>query len=690
MGEVGGFVAILLHIRTPFGKIEGMPKKKSKHVPRKKGIYPEGEDPKSKRRRTFAAKKSTAEFLNQLNSPNPENPLQENTAKGENLQPCLTLDPPTETIKKSRGRPSVPEHLTADFRRRQVKAEAAALRRKLRDENHVSQEVANAVIKQKIEAERAKRNATPEPDGIPEPASNLSPKRRGEHPRVKLKFDPHNAAVRLALPHIFGWKWYAWAKAFYLSKNKMNLLCAANQISKSSTQIRKCITWATDTRLWAELWPNRRPRIFWYMYPSNPVILVEFEKKWLPEFLPRGGFENDERFGYWVERKNNVIIALHFHSGVSVYFKTYAQNVNNLQTATVDAIFTDEELPEEIYDEVKARLFATGGYFSMVFTATLNQDMWRRALEGEGDQELFPDAFKLQVSMYDCLQYDDGSPSHWTVERIREIEADCKSELEVARRVRGKFVSEAGRTFPTFDASKHFVKPQKIPANWNWYAGVDIGGGGDGHPAAIVFIAVRPDQQAAFVALGWRGDGEITTAGDVLQKYLELKPRVNVVRQVYDWQAKDFKTIAGRVSETVGAFEKADKGHEVGETTVNTVFRAKMLFIFDTPELRKLGGELSSLMKKTLKPNAKDDFCDALRYAVMSIPWDFSAIAKEFDYDAIEKAGKEEKETKPLTEAELTAEQIRERRGEEKKEDSEATGWREHFDDVEEWNDAYG
>lgn len=556
---------------------------------------------------------------------------------------------------------------------------------------------AEALAKQKA----AERQRTIKPAKKSEPAinapaaeptvmSSLPPEARSvkkEPEKVRLKYDPANPTVRRALPHIFGFRWYSWAKAFFDSTNKMNLLCAANQISKSSTQIRKCIDWATNTKKWATLWPNRRPRIFWYMYPSNPVLKVEFEKKWVEEFLPRDGFERDEHFGYTIERTKNEIKAIHFFSGVSVYFKTYAQGADNLQTATVDAVFTDEELPEEIYDEVKARLFSTSGYFHMVFTATLNQDIWRRALEGSGDQELFPQAFKLQVSMYDCLFYSDGTPSHWTKERISELEKECKSDSEVKKRILGRFVSDAGRKYPAFDANRHFCPVQRIPDNWEWYAAADVGSGGtDGHPAALVYIAVRPDRQFGYVAHGWRGDGEVTTAGDVLEKHVMIRPKNNFARQVYDWQAKDFKTIASRIGQAVGGWEMANKGHSEGEATVNTLFRNDMLKIFDVPELRKLGSELSSLMKKTLKANAKDDFADAMRYGCMAIPWDFTAISKDFKHEEIEEKAQQLQE-KPLTEEECIAQQIQDRRGETK---TERSSWAEFEDDIQEWNEAYG
>jgi phage terminase large subunit-like protein len=482
------------------------------------------------------------------------------------------------------------------------------------------------------------------------------------------------AALQAGLPHIYGWKWYPWAKAFFDSTNKLNLLCAANQISKSSTQIRKCIDWATNQKKWGTLWPTRRPRVFWYLYPSKDVATAEFENKWVPEFMPSGAFKDDPIFGWEEDYDKKQIAAIRFKSGVTVYFKSYAQGQDVLQTATIDAVFCDEELPEELYDEIKVRLLATEGYFHMVFTATLNQDMWRRALEGKGDQELFPDAFKVQVSMYDCMFYTDGTPSRWTEDRIARVIADCKDQIEVQRRVFGKFVAEH---------VTHFMKAKPLPDNWRIYAGVDLGtGGAKNHPAAIVFIAVSPDNKQGWVHVGWRGDGQTTVASDVLDKFKEMKGGRPIVCQVYDWHARDFGIIATRAGEP---FVKANKERDSGEQVLNTLFRNNMLLLFDTAELRKLGSELTSLMHMTDKSRAKDDFVDALRYAAMAVPWDWSAIRVETETDGEEKAVEA---ARPWTEAERVADEIRQRRGEELAENR--SEWGDLTDDIAEWNEAYG
>lgn len=493
------------------------------------------------------------------------------------------------------------------------------------------------------------------------------------------------------LPHLYGFKWYAWARAFFESRNRMNLLCAANQISKSSTQIRKTIDWATNVRKWPELWPSRTPRVFWYFYPNQDVATTEFEKKWVPEFLPRAEYKDHKVYGWKADMSKGDISAIHFNSGVSVYFHFYSQSALNLQSTTVDAMFVDEEMPVEIYNELLARMFSTDGYFHMVFTATLGQEMWLRAMEGKGDKELFKDAFKQQVTMYDCCYYEDGTPGHYSDEKIERIKSFCSTDAEIQKRVYGRFIADSGRKYPTFSADRHYVKPFGIPHDWRLYAGVDIGSGGKGgqksHPGAICFVAVRPDFQFGVVYRAWRGDVEATTAGDILNKFIDLRGQEMMTAQVFDQNSRDFGTIASRMGES---FEKADKSHEVGEQVINTLFKHDMMMLFDDDaEISKLGGELQSLLKDTPKNKARDDLADAFRYTLTKIPWDFGAIKLNVPR-AKEAVPLHEKAASSLTEAEYQELEIMQRRGLAPTRRTFEEGWDEDDEDIDFWNEAYG
>lgn len=440
--------------------------------------------------------------------------------------------------------------------------------------------------------------------------------------------------LKEGLPHLYGFPWYEWAWDFFTTTNPMAFLCAANQISKSSTQIRKCIDWATDKSKWKERWPRPGlppPNQFWYVYPTGPLATAEFETKWIRDFLPRGKFKDHEVYGWKAEYKNKEIHALKFNSGVTVYFKSYKQGGFNLQAASVYAVFLDEECPIEIFDEFVLRVNATDGYISMVFTATLGQEEWRQVIEpAEGEEEKYPTAWKRQVALWDCQKYMDDSPSPWTLERINRAIQRCSTPAQVQRRIEGKFVKDDGLIYQEFSVERHLVKVHEIPDDWLWFVAADIGSGKShdkktGHPGGIVVVAAAPNFRKGRVVRCWRGDNVRTTAGDIYNKAEEMIKEMGItpIRRIYDWGSADFATIAARNG---GGWTPANKRHDVGEDAVNTLFKNDMLQIFAGGENGKLASELASVNHATPKNKRKDDLADPLRYIAAEVPWDWTVI----------------------------------------------------------------
>jgi hypothetical protein len=115
----------------------------------------------------------------------------------------------------------------------------------------------------------------------------------------------------------------------------------------------------------------------------------------------------------------------------------------------------DEEMPEDYVDELLARVSASDGYFNLAFTATQGFQLWFRAMECIGtSEEVFPDAHKQCVSLYDCQIYEDGTPGAWPIERIKAREKSCTTEAEVLRRVHGRFVKDEGRKYANFSPAR--------------------------------------------------------------------------------------------------------------------------------------------------------------------------------------------------------------------------------------------
>ena len=502
-----------------------------------------------------------------------------------------------------------------------------------------------------------------------------------EHNKVQQRI----VELKSDLPHLYGFPFYQWSREFFNSRNRISLLCAANQVSKSSTAIRKTIEWACNKKLWPSLWETA-PRTFWYFYPSDGTKNLEFHSKWVPEFLPRGAMKNHEWYGWDVEYINGAIDAVHFKSGVSVHFRTYGQKLVNLQSATVHYIVADEEMPEEYVDELLARLRAVRGYFCQVFTATRGLQLWYRAMECIGtEDEAFRTAYKRTVSMYECGTYEDGSPSMWTKARIAEAEAQCTSKKEVLKRIHGRFVKDDGLRYDSFDTERNIQEHTAVPTDWRYYAAVDIGSGGKGRSAgAAVIMAVNPQSTRARIVRTWRGDHEETTAADILTKYRELKSGLVITQAGYDYASREFGLIAARSGEP---FIRADKTKNSGEATLNTLFKSGALTIDGgTYHNQRLITELMSVPAGVKNRAYQDDLSDSLRYVTALVPWDFSLITP--GEGPIEEEVRDEIPKAEWSAEEYVAWEIRQRRGAITK--GAQDGWQDFEDTVEEWNAAYG
>ena len=441
-------------------------------------------------------------------------------------------------------------------------------------------------------------------------------------------------ALQSKLPHIYDFKkLYKWQEDFIYSyknydinsgKTAYNLLVAANQIGKSTCQHIKWVRYSTDQKIRNLLWPKKKPRLFYYLYPDKKTVRREYLTKIKPTIMPRDEFIDHPVYGYKEDWEGKWLSAIHWNSGTSTFFLTYESSAHGMQSSTPNVIFTDEELPySELFPELNMRLSnPTLGYteFNCVFTATRGQVEWREVLEGKRLKE----AWKRNVSMYDCLEYSDGTPSMWTKEKIEAI-ASTLTPKEYERRVLGRFVKSEGLKFPNFERNRNYKPKMQIPSSWFYSAGVDWGGGGKSHPSAVVICAISPDLKLARVVRSWKGKGEITTCQDTILKYLDLCKTLNLPQThhtYFDWAAKDLGTIASRMGLT---FLPAEKGKDHSERLVNALLKTGQLIVEvnEDTDNEELCREFESIPDDGKKNKLKDDLADALKYSLSKIPFVF-------------------------------------------------------------------
>lgn len=452
--------------------------------------------------------------------------------------------------------------------------------------------------------------------------------------KLALELLKKKEKLKKRLPHRYGSKFYAWQRRWWDSRAKMGFITASNQSGKSHINIRTCIEWAGNTKLWDRLWPGKTPNLFWYFYPDSGVVTTEFDTKWKPLLPTQEACDDpDDTFGWEIiKSKNGEFRGIKFHSGVIIEFRYYSQSISKQQASTLYAIFTDEELPESHYSELQVRLTTTGGYFRMVFTATLGQELWRQTMEPlDGEEERFPDALKIQVAMHDCLKFEDGTPGHITQEIIDEVIKNCANEAEIQRRVYGRFVKSTGRLVPNFQSKRHMAADHPLPSAWSVYGCVDSGSGKTEknktrHSAGILFLAVNPERTRGRFFRAWRGDGKETTNGDIFDKYKELRGTLKPLMQIYDPSGVDFGIIAKRAGES---FQIAIKGksYTEGWPMLDTLFQFGVVDLARNSELMKLSVELSNLTKAS-KQKGTDNLADPAKYLVRAVPWNWPEILK--------------------------------------------------------------
>jgi hypothetical protein len=463
-----------------------------------------------------------------------------------------------------------------------------------------------------------------------------------EQELIKLKLEKLSALEnqekeRNRRPYLFAQKFYPWQKEFFECQDKIQVVTAANQVGKSSTMIKKTIEWATNEDLWPVLWPaaweeGQKPSQFVYLYPSKDIATSEYYDKWLPLLPP----QDDPELGWKPIIFSKYIWGINFiHKNLIINFKTYRQGEEMLQAGTYWMCVCDEELPINLLPELQARVTATNGYMIFGFTATIGQDFWKQVVE---DRSKLTEAWVKQISLYDCQYFADGTPSRWTSERIQQVIDRCTSKAEVARRVFGRFVKDEGLRYPQFDRVEHVQPLHPIPFDWDVFAGIDYGSGGPkAHPSSIVFMAVNSSRTKIRLIRCWRGDDGMTTAQDVVNQYINMAKGIEerILAVHYDYSASDLGTIANRMGLP---FQKANKKRDEGITAINTLFKTKAMILYepadgmqfppDYLQTYKLVSELESLDAQLTKADGylEDDLCDALRYAVISIPVDWSAI----------------------------------------------------------------
>lgn len=168
-------------------------------------------------------------------------------------------------------------------------------------------------------------------------------------------------------------------------------------------------------------------------------------------------------------------------------FKSYNIGRQKWQGPPVDYVWFDEEPPEEIYDEGRARTIATGGAVALSFTPLLGMsEVVRRFLMEDSD-----DRHDTNMTIEDA----EHIPAE---ERERIIAGFAAHEREA--RAKGIPTLGSGRIFPIAESEIEW-ETASLPAHFVWLGGIDFGWD---HPTAAVKCAWDRDTDTFYVTQAYK------------------------------------------------------------------------------------------------------------------------------------------------------------------------------------------
>lgn len=448
------------------------------------------------------------------------------------------------------------------------------------------------------------------------------------------------------------YKPYAKQKLFHNSQGLERIMSGGNQSGKTFAGAMECAIHATG--LYPDWWEGHRlqPRHnpssdeyelnIWVLGTDNKTVRDSLMAKII------GTVNKDFNNGlihqdYILKTQRMMVngttglvdnIKIRHSSGVesTLYFRSYEQGRSNLQSATVSIMYLDEEPPDLVMGELKARLTATNGLMFMAFTplngmTSLVQSFWKST---------DPDMFLV------CMSIEESG--HMDAAALRAVKKrySSLSSSERKARLHGEPSMGSGAIFPFEDKDLSGFIPDPVPDHWQYLNAMDFGRGET--PTAVVFGVYDPFRRVAYIY-----DAEVTTGKTVAQNASLIKRRGKWIPTAFphdllkDTGVGSSKKVYGTISEgttyrdhyaaegvnMTTEFARTDKKSalvEVGLTIVREMMDEGRLKVspalqkwFDEKNIYRYGED-----NKPIKKN--DHLMDATRYLLIMLRYAISRL----------------------------------------------------------------
>ncbi len=243
----------------------------------------------------------------------------------------------------------------------------------------------------------------------------------------------------------------------------------------------------------------------------DKILLPQFQQ-WVPKSLLINGSWDDS---YSKERR-----VLTLSNGSFVEFMSYDQDLQKFAGTSRHFVHFDEEPPELIYDECRARLVDTDGEWWMTLTPVEGMEYIYEQVYIPG-KEGHPLFGVVEVEMSDNIYLDKKA--------IEDYLSSLTPEQRAIRE-KGQFIQVGGAVFKNFNQLSHTIPSEefKLTRKHRIYVSIDYGWR---DPTAILWHAVSPD-------------GTITTFAEHYKSQMTIAEHAEVYKSINrEWGVEPYLTV---------------------------------------------------------------------------------------------------------------------------------------------------
>ncbi len=231
---------------------------------------------------------------------------------------------------------------------------------------------------------------------------------------------------------------------FHQSGKRIRIVFGSNRSSKSYSGTAELILTACFKTHPITNLPNPvagRYRLYAPDFGIIEKLYIPLIKKLVPIKALRGTGNNKEEA--WENSYDNKYHILRLVNDKTIDFMSYDQEASKSESVELDAVMGDEEMPEDVYSAVLARLISRNGRFWMTVTP-LYGISWAMKFLDNTDQQV--EVFNFQI-------YDNP---YISAKAIKEFE-DSVPEHEKEARLYGRFMELQGLVYKELNKDIHLL-----------------------------------------------------------------------------------------------------------------------------------------------------------------------------------------------------------------------------------------